>query len=101
MEGAKLQRFNCGMNRGIASENDNFNESVFFKDHQLVYAWLKFSGKKIGLFNEETIMIWLSLQEICLFLGTRKALAMAVKNQDISRRQPASKELLMSGAGFL
>ena len=35
-------------------------------------------------------------KKLAVFIGTRKALAMAVKNQDISRRQTALRELLMS-----
>jgi len=35
-------------------------------------------------------------KKLAIFVGTRKALAMAVKNQDISKRQTALKELLMS-----
>jgi exodeoxyribonuclease V alpha subunit len=38
-------------------------------------------------------------RKFAFFVGTRKALAMAVKNQDTSLRQTALKELLMSGAG--
>ena len=38
-------------------------------------------------------------KRLVLFVGTRKALAMAVKNQDISRRQTALKELIMSQDG--
>ncbi len=36
-------------------------------------------------------------RKFAFFVGTRKALAMAVNNQDTSRRQTALKELLMSG----
>ncbi len=35
-------------------------------------------------------------KRLAVFVGTRKALAMAVKNQDISHRQTALQELLMS-----
>ncbi len=35
-------------------------------------------------------------KKLAIFVGTRKALAMAVKNQDISKRQTALKELLTS-----
>ncbi len=35
-------------------------------------------------------------KKLAVFIGTRKALAMAVKNQDISRRQTALQELLTS-----
>ncbi len=36
-------------------------------------------------------------RKFAFFVGTRKALAMAVKNQDTSQRQTALKELIMSG----
>jgi exodeoxyribonuclease V alpha subunit len=35
-------------------------------------------------------------KKLAIFVGTRQALAMAVKNQDISKRQTALQELLMS-----
>ncbi len=35
-------------------------------------------------------------KKLAVFVGTRKALALAVKNQDISKRQTALQELLMS-----
>jgi len=35
-------------------------------------------------------------KKLAVFVGTRRALAMAVKNQDISKRQTALQELLMS-----
>jgi len=35
-------------------------------------------------------------KKLAVFVGTRRALAMAVKNQDISKRQAALQELLMS-----
>ena len=35
-------------------------------------------------------------KKLAIFVGTRRALAMAVKNQDISKRQTALQELLMS-----
>jgi exodeoxyribonuclease V alpha subunit len=35
-------------------------------------------------------------KKLAVFVGTRRALAMAVQNQDISRRQTALQELLMS-----
>ena len=34
-------------------------------------------------------------KKLAVFVGTRKALAIAVKNQDISKRQMALQELLM------
>jgi exodeoxyribonuclease V alpha subunit len=37
-------------------------------------------------------------RKYAFFVGTRKALALAVKNQDTTRRQTALKELLMSGS---
>ncbi len=39
-------------------------------------------------------------RKLAVFVGTRKAMAMAVKNQDTSLRQTALKELLMSGVNF-
>ena len=39
-------------------------------------------------------------RKLAVFVGTRKALALAVQNQDTSRRQTALKELLVSGAGY-
>ena len=36
-------------------------------------------------------------RKLAVFVGTRKALAMAVQNQDTSQRQTALKELIMSG----
>ena len=36
-------------------------------------------------------------KKLAVFVGTRRALAMAVKNQDISKRQTALKQLLMDG----
>jgi len=38
-------------------------------------------------------------KKYAFFVGTRRALAMAVKNQDTSQRQTALKGLIMSGAG--
>ena len=40
-------------------------------------------------------------KKLAIFVGTRKALAMAVKNEDISQRQTALKKLLISGALYL
>jgi len=34
-------------------------------------------------------------KKLAVFVGTRKALALAVRNQDISKRQTALQELLM------
>ncbi|MBU0969063.1 MAG: ATP-dependent RecD-like DNA helicase, partial [Proteobacteria bacterium] len=36
-------------------------------------------------------------RKLALFVGTRRALGMAVQNQDISRRQTALQELLITG----
>ena len=38
-------------------------------------------------------------RKLAVFVGTRKALAMAVQNQDTSQRQTALKELIASGIG--
>ena len=38
-------------------------------------------------------------RKLAVFVGSRKALALAVQNQDTSRRQTALKELLVSGTG--
>ncbi len=38
-------------------------------------------------------------KKFAFFVGTRKALAMAVKNQDTSQRQTALKELIVSSVG--
>jgi exodeoxyribonuclease V alpha subunit len=37
-------------------------------------------------------------KKLAVFVGTRRALAMAVKNQDISKRQTALAQLLMDEA---
>jgi len=39
-------------------------------------------------------------RKLAVFVGTRKALAMAVQNQDTSQRQTALKELIASGVGW-
>ncbi|MFH1216540.1 MAG: AAA family ATPase [Pseudomonadota bacterium] len=39
-------------------------------------------------------------RKLAVFVGTRKALAMAVQNQDTSQRQTALKELIVSGFGY-
>jgi exodeoxyribonuclease V alpha subunit len=38
-------------------------------------------------------------KKLAVFVGTRRALAMAVKNEDISKRQTALAQLLMQGPG--